>query len=83
MLKNFAVFSIFPLFPPFRYHDTLWAINKIVNNQNFFAQNEKNRLVPCSWDSRFLCVSKRFLLYYIIIIEETASFQCKITASSS
>ena len=41
ILKIFAVFSIFFLFPPFRYHDTLWAINKIVNNQNFFAQNKK------------------------------------------
>ena len=41
ILKIFAVFSIFFLFPPFRYHDTLWAINKIVNNQYFFAQNKK------------------------------------------
>ena len=64
MLKNFAVFSVFSLFPPFRYHDTLWAINKIVNNQNLFAQNKKNRLVPCSWDSRFLCI-ETLLVYYI------------------
>ena len=41
ILKIFAVFSIFSLFPPFQYHDTLWAINKIVNNQNLFAQNKK------------------------------------------
>lgn len=64
ILKIFAVFSIFFLFPPFQYHDNLMTINKIVNNQNLFAQNKKNRLVPCSWDSRFLCI-ETLLVYYI------------------
>ena len=56
MLKSFAVFSVFSLFPPFRYHDTLWAINKIVNNQNLFAQNKKSADPLFAGQPIFVCI---------------------------